>query len=92
VLSGDAVIEPKTRTGNVEAIRVLWTADRSARHARVKALNQMRALLLTGPEELREQFRGMTVWRMVRASARLRPGDPTTAVGATMFASEIQMG
>jgi len=89
VLSGDAVAEPKTRDGNVEAIRALRTADRSARHARVKALNQMRALLLTGPDELREQFRGTTVWRLVRGAAKLRPGDPTTAVGATKYALRI---
>jgi len=89
VISGEARIEPKSRTGNVEAIRALRTADRSARHARVKALNQMRALLLTGPEELREQFRGTTVWRMVRMAARLRPGDPTKAVGATKYTLRI---
>jgi transposase len=89
VLSGDAVAEPKTRDGNVEAIRALRTADRSARHARVKALNQMRALLLTGPDELRQQFRGTTVWRLVRGAARLRPGDPTTATGATKYALRI---
>ena len=84
-LSGEATITPKARTGNVEAIRALRTADRSARHARIKALNQMRSLLLTGPEELREQFRGTTPWRMVRTAARLRPGDPTAAAGATKY-------
>jgi len=89
VLSGDAVTEPKTRDGNVEAIRALRTADRSARHARVKALNQMRALLFTGPQELREQFRGTTVYRLVRGAAKLRPGDPTTAVGGTKYALRI---
>ncbi len=85
VLSGEATIEPKARTGNVEAIRALRIADRSARQNRIKALNQMRALLLTGPEHLREQFRGATPWRMVRGAARLRPGDPTTAIGATKY-------
>jgi len=89
VFSGEATIEPKTRTGSVEAIRALRTADRSARNARIKALNQMRALLLTGPEELREQFRDTTPWRMVRTAARLRPGDPTTAVGATKFTLRV---
>jgi transposase len=89
VFSGEATIEPKTRTGSVEAIRALRTADRSARTARIKALNQMRALLLTGPEDLREQFRGTTPWRMVRTAARFRPGDPTTAVGATKFTLRV---
>jgi transposase len=85
VLGGEATIEPKTRVGNVEAIRALRIADRSARHNRNMAINQMRALLLTGPESLREQFRGTTVWRMVRGAARLRPGDPTTPPGATKY-------
>ena len=89
VLSGEATTEPKTRIANVEAMRALRIADRSARHARIKALNQMRALLLTGPEALREQFRGTTVWRMVRGAARLRPGDPTTPAGATKYALRL---
>jgi len=88
-LSGSADTEPKSRNGKVEAIRALRTADRSARHARVKALNQMRALLLTGPDELREQFRGSTVWQLARGAARLRPGDPTTAVGGTKYALRL---
>jgi transposase len=85
VLSGEATIEPKTRDGQVEAIRALRIADRSARHNRNMAINQMRALLLTGPGDLREQFRGTTVWRMVRGAARLRVTDPTTPLGATKF-------
>ena len=89
VLGGESTIEPKTRVGNVEAIRALRIAGRSARHARIEALNQMRALLLTGPETLREQFRGTTVWRMVRGAARLRPGDPTTPAGATKYALRL---
>ena len=88
-LSGSADTEPKSRDGKVEAIRALRTADRSARHARVKALNQMRALLLTGPDELREQFRGSTVWQLAHSAARLRPGDPTTAVGGTKYALRL---
>lgn len=84
--SGDAAGQPKTRTGSVEAIRALRVARRSAGHARIDAINQMRALLVTGPEELRDAFRRTTVWRMVTAAVRLRPTDPTTAAGATKFA------
>ena len=83
---GEATAQPKARTGNVEAIRALRVARRSAGKARNDALNQMRALLVTGPDELRAAYRGTTVWRMVTAAARLRPSDPTTAVGATKFA------
>jgi transposase len=84
--SGEASAQPKSRTGNVEAIRALRVVRRSAAHNRVDSINQMRALLVTGPEQLRESFRGTTVWRMVTAAARLRPGDPTTPAGATKFA------
>ena len=83
---GDATARAKPRTGNVEAIRALRVARRSATKARNDALNQMRALLVTGPEELRAAYRGTTVWRMVTTAARLRPSDPTTATGATKFA------
>jgi transposase len=83
---GEATAQAKTRSGNVEAIRALRVARRSAAKARIDALNQMRALLVTGPEDLRANFRGTTVWRMVTAAVRLRPADPTTPVGATKYA------
>jgi transposase len=84
--SGAAAGEPKTRTGAVEAIRALRIARRSARHGRTTALTQMRALLVSGPDDIREALRGSTVSKLVTTAARLRPGDPTTAAGATKFA------
>jgi transposase len=84
--SGEATAQPKTRTGNVEAIRALRVVRRSAGHSRTDAVNQMRALVVTGPESLRAAFRDTTIWQMVTAAARLRPGDPTTPTGATKFA------
>jgi transposase len=83
---GEASARAKDRAGNVEAIRALRVARRSACKGRNDALNQMRALLVTGPEELRAAFRGTTVWRMVTAAARLRPSHPSTVAGATKFA------
>ena len=70
----------------MEAIRALRTARRSAGHARTTALNQMRALLVSGPDDLRAALRGSTVFELVTTAARLRPTDPTTAVGATKLA------
>jgi transposase len=84
--SGEASGEAKTRTGAVEAIRALRTARRSAGHGRTTALSQMRALLVSGPDDLREALRGSTVSKLVTTAARLRPADPTTAVGATKLA------
>jgi transposase len=57
-LSGRASGVPKGRDGAVEAIRALMVAKRSARHERTQAINQARALILTGPDELRARFAG----------------------------------
>jgi transposase len=83
---GEASAEAKTRSGAVEAIRALRVARRSAGQARTTALNQMRALLVSGPPELREALRGSTVSKLVATAARLRLADPTTAAGATRLA------
>ena len=53
--SGDAHGEAKTRNGNVEAMRVLRVARISARKARTQALNQMRSLISTAPDDLRSR-------------------------------------
>ena len=69
----------KSRDGNVEAIRSLVVARRSCRSSRVKALNQIRHLGFTAPDELRERLRGVPVSSIavVAASLRPRPGsDP----------------
>ncbi len=84
--SGQAVGEAKARNGAVEAIRVLRIARRSARHGRIIAINQMRALLVSGPDDLRETLRGSSVLKLVTTAVRFRPADPTTAAGATRFA------
>ncbi len=52
-LGGSATSISKSKDGAVEAIRVLVVAKRSARHARIKALTQMRHLVITAPDELR---------------------------------------
>jgi len=84
--SGKATAEPKSRTGNVEAIRALRVVRRSATRDRTAAINQMRALLVTGPDDLRQAFRGLTIRKLVTGALRLRPSNPTTPDGATRFA------
>lgn len=84
--SGKATAQPKTRTGNVEAIRALRMVRRSATRDRTSAINQMRALVVTGPDDIRETFRGLTTKKLVSVAARLRPSDPTTVHGTTKFA------
>lgn len=78
--SGRALGAAKTRDGNVEAIRALVVARRSAREARVKTLNQIRHLVVTGPDELRERFRDVPRWRLAEGVAVLRRRDGTEPV------------
>ena len=40
----------------MEAVRALMVAKRSARSERTQAINQARALIVTGPEDLRARF------------------------------------
>src|SRR5207253_1664548 len=54
--SGRARGAPKGRDGAVEAVRALIVAKRSARSERTQAINQARALIVTGPEDLRARF------------------------------------
>jgi transposase len=71
--SGRASGAPKGRDGAVEAIRALMVAKRSARHERTQAVNQARALILTGPDELRARFAGHSTAALAAAIAALRP-------------------
>nr|WP_234383233.1 transposase [Streptomyces dysideae] len=59
VVSGRATGTPKTRDGIVEAVRTLRVVRRSAVKARTQAVNQARQLLVTAPERLRAQLRGL---------------------------------
>jgi transposase len=90
-LSGRAKGLPKSRDGGVEAIRMLLVAKRSARQARVKALVQMRHLVVTAPDELRHRLKGLTTYRLVIACSRLRAdrsSDPVVA-GAKVALSSL---
>jgi transposase len=78
--SGRAAGEPKGRDSTVEAIRALMVAKRSARAERTQAINQARALIVTGSDELRARFAGrrpaqlaeairmLTLWNASRAA------------------------
>jgi transposase len=86
-LSGRAAGIAKTADGDVEAIRALLVARRSARDVRIKYLNQIRHLGFTAPDELREQLRDVPRGRIARTAAALRPRpDSDTVVYATKFA------
>jgi transposase len=86
-LGGRAKSISKSKDGAVEAIRVLVVAKRSARAARVKALTQMRHLVITAPDQLRCHLKGMTVAALSAEAARLRPSRSGDRVMAAHKAS-----
>ena len=84
--SGRARGAPKGRDGAVEAIRALMVAKRSARAERTQTINQARALILTGPEDLRARFAQHAAAALVAEIALLRPRPGDAAGYATRFA------
>src|SRR5207248_8327537 len=54
-LSGEASGQPKSANGAVESIRALQAARRGAVKARTQAGNQLRDLIITAPQALRER-------------------------------------
>jgi transposase len=61
------------RTGQRrEALRLLLLARRSAVDVRREALGQLRAVIVTAPESLREELRGLPVGKLLDRSRRLR--------------------
>lgn len=74
-LSGRAQGAGKAKDGNVEAIRALVVAKRSARDTKIKTLNQIRHLGYTAPDDLRERLAGLSRKRLVATTAALRPRE-----------------
>jgi transposase len=71
----------KTKDGNVEAIRALMVARRSARDMKIASLNQIRHLGFTAPEEIRQSLQGVSRRLIAKRAAAMRPradADPVT--------------
>ncbi|HMC68787.1 MAG TPA: transposase, partial [Mycobacteriales bacterium] len=75
VINGDAKARPKSHDGAVEALRALKIVHRSANKARTQALNQIRDLITTAPDELRAELRGLRRRERLAVCAAFRPGD-----------------
>lgn len=87
VQAGTATGQPKAGDRQVEAIRTLRLARRSAIKARTQAANQLHALVVTAPDALRTRWRALSLAGLVAAAARLRPpACPATPEGASKTA------
>ena len=62
-----------------EALRLLLVARRSAVDVRREALVQLRAVIVTAPEPLRQELRGLPVGRLLDRCSRLRRSSTAAA-------------
>src|SRR3954451_576151 len=86
VLSGQATAQPKSRDGLVESIRVLRNARASAIKARVQAILHLKNLVVTAPDDVREQLAALTTRRLVEQCARMQRPGHLDSRGATKSA------
>ena len=86
--------QPKQRGGPVDALRTLRVARRSAMQHRGDVIRQLKALVVTAPEQLRAQLRALPDTALIRTCAALRPavGDPLDlAVAEPTIAAKVSL-
>ncbi len=93
-LAGDRLATPKDHA--TTGLRALHIARRSAIKHRTAAINQIKAMLVSAPDVVREKYRALTTLRLIEAIAHCRPdaqADPcsqSVLVAANMLAQRVQ--
>ncbi|MER5916656.1 IS110 family transposase [Streptomyces sp. NPDC001982] len=82
VLAGTATATPKSAEGRVEMIRHTKIARDTAVKSRTQAMVTLKALIVTVPDELREQLQGLSKMALIERCAGLRPGSLTTILAS----------
>jgi transposase len=72
VLSGIATAVPKEQSGAAEAMRSVSVTRRSAVKAKTQAINQLRALLISAPQDVRQRLLRENTSDCVTCCSRLR--------------------
>jgi transposase len=86
VISGQATGTPKSHDGGVEALRALKIVHRSAHKSRTQALNQIRDLITTAPDQLRAELRTLKRRELLTTAAAFRPADRDDLTAITKLA------
>jgi transposase len=93
-LAGDGLATPKDDA--TSGLRALQIARRSAVKHRTAVINQIKAMLVSAPDAVREKYRQSTTMRMIEALTRCRPeaqSDPwaqSVLTAAKMLAQRVQ--
>lgn len=72
VQSGEAQAKPRGRSGPVEGLRTNRVACRSAIKARTQAINQLRSLIVTAPEQIRDRLDAKNINQIVACCYQFR--------------------
>ena len=72
VLAGTSTISPKAGNDWVEQLRILRVARRSAIQARTQAINQMHAVVVGAPQELRDTLKQYSRPELIKRAATAR--------------------
>ncbi len=83
VLAETATATPKSRTGIVESIRVLRLARQTAVKARSQTAIQLRSLIVSAPDEIRDELIALSTKQSIARCAAMRPGAARDAVSTT---------
>ncbi len=89
VLAGTATGIPKHGDDYVEMIRVLKLTRDSAVKSQTQATNQVKAVLVTAPPQLREALQGLPRIALLQRCAVLRAGELTTPMAAAKHALRL---
>src|SRR5215218_10226425 len=91
VQAGTVIGQPKAGDGQVEMIRTLRLARRSAMKARTEAANQLHALVITAPDELRTRLRGLSMAELIALVAAFRPLRSGTPLSTPLAAAKLAL-
>jgi transposase len=72
VLSGIDCAIPKSQSGAAEAMRIISIARRSTVKARTQAINQIRGMLISAPDEIRSRLWKSNAAECVKSCSRIR--------------------
>ncbi|WGM22950.1 IS110 family transposase (plasmid) [Paenarthrobacter sp. OM7] len=88
VLAERCTAVPKHKDGPVECMRLLRASRSSAMKSRTAAINQIRDIMISAPELMREKYRGMVTSAMIGTMARAKPAghlaDPVHVTAWTL--------
>ena len=89
VLAGDATSIPKIHNGAAEALRTLSLVRRSAVKAKTQTINQIRALLVSAPQAIRDAVYKADAAKCVAACAALSHGTASVALASLQTALRL---